>query len=151
MTTAATLVKLTDVQVGDALPELAYPVTATTIVLGALAARAQNAAPAAPATAPAGVTIDGLVDADSNPVAWNHLDAEAAHAAAELCEHFVAGITLHAVEPAAVHRHDRALHVDEIVLAQLLAIPFLQTNIVPHLSSGHLVIWLSGHLANQRQ
>ncbi len=30
---------LADVGVGDALPELAYPVTATTVVLGALAAR----------------------------------------------------------------------------------------------------------------
>src|SRR5450432_1234380 len=32
-------VTLSDVHVGDTLPELAYPVTATTVVLGALAAR----------------------------------------------------------------------------------------------------------------
>lgn len=34
-----TTLTLSDVQVGDELPELRYPVTATTIVLGALAAR----------------------------------------------------------------------------------------------------------------
>jgi hypothetical protein len=39
MTATTTKVTLVDVHVGDALPELAYPVTATTIVLGALAAR----------------------------------------------------------------------------------------------------------------
>jgi acyl dehydratase len=39
MTTTTTRLELGDVKVGDALPELAYPVTATTIVLGALAAR----------------------------------------------------------------------------------------------------------------
>ena len=38
MTSSPTLT-LDDVTVGDALPELVYPVTATTIVLGALAAR----------------------------------------------------------------------------------------------------------------
>ena len=39
MTATTTKVTLADVHVGDTLPELAYPVTATTIVLGALAAR----------------------------------------------------------------------------------------------------------------
>jgi hypothetical protein len=34
----------------------------------------------------------------------------------------VAGITLHAVETAGVHRHDCALHINQIVLAQLLAV-----------------------------
>jgi hypothetical protein len=37
----------------------------------------------------------------------------------------VAGVALHAVQPAAVNRHHGALHVDEIVLAQLLAMSFL--------------------------
>ena len=32
------------------------------------------------------------------------------------------GIALHAIEPAAVNRHDGALHVDEIVLAQMLVL-----------------------------
>src|SRR5215470_2349972 len=50
--------------------------------------------------------------ADGHAVSWNHLDAKAAHAAAELRQDFVAGIALHAVKPAAVHRHDGALHVD---------------------------------------
>ena len=36
---ATTRLLLGDVSVGDELPELAYPVTATTVVLGALAAR----------------------------------------------------------------------------------------------------------------
>jgi hypothetical protein len=34
----------------------------------------------------------------------------------------MAGVALHAVETATVNRHHGALHVDEIVLAQLLAI-----------------------------
>src|SRR6266853_2794697 len=63
-------------------------------------------------------------DANRDPVAWNHFDAEAAHAAAQLGQHFVTGVTLHAVEPAAVNRHDRALHIDQIVLAQSASNPF---------------------------
>ena len=39
MTTTTTKLTLTDVHVGDALPELSYDVTATTVVLGALASR----------------------------------------------------------------------------------------------------------------
>ena len=57
-------------------------------------------------------------DADGHAIAWNDLDAEAAHAAAQLREHFVAGVALHAIQPAGVDRHDRSLHVDQIVFAQ---------------------------------
>jgi hypothetical protein len=32
-------------------------------------------------------------------------------------------VALHAIEPAAVDRHDRALHVNQIILAQLLPFP----------------------------
>ena len=39
MTTATKPRLLSDVHVGDALPDLSYPVTATTVVLGALASR----------------------------------------------------------------------------------------------------------------
>ena len=39
MTTTTKTVMFSDVKVGDTLPELAYPVTATTVVLGALASR----------------------------------------------------------------------------------------------------------------
>ena len=53
-----------------------------------------------------------------DPIPGDDLDAEAAHAAAQLGEHFVAGVALHAVQPAAVHRDHGALHVDEIILAQ---------------------------------
>jgi hypothetical protein len=31
----------------------------------------------------------------------------------------MSGVALHAVKPAAVNRYDRALHVNEIVLAQM--------------------------------
>src|SRR5262245_13908516 len=41
-------------------------------------------------------------------IAGNHFDAEAAHAAAQLCQHLMACVALHAVETAAVDRHDRA-------------------------------------------
>ena len=65
----------------------------------------------------------------------NNLDAEAAHPAAELGEHFVAGVALHAVKPAAVDRHDGALHVNQIVLAQTASNPFFSDNYCA--TSGH--------------
>ena len=63
-------------------------------------------------------------NADGDSVSRDHFDAEAAHSTAELGEHLVAGVALHAVEPAAVNRHDRALHIDQIVLAQTASVPF---------------------------
>ena len=65
-------------------------------------------------------------NADRDAIPGNHLDAEAAHSAAELGQNFVSGIALHAVKTAAVHRDNSALHVDEVVLTQLLANPFKQ-------------------------
>ena len=56
----------------------------------------------------------------------DHLDAKPPHSAAELGQHFMASVALHAIEPAAVHRDYGTLHVDQIVLAQLLAYPFGQ-------------------------
>ena len=75
-------------------------------------------------------------DADGNAISRHDLDAEAAHAAAELSEHFVAGIALHAVKSAAMHRDDGALHVYQIILTQRASSPFMfrvETTIVPHL------------------
>ena len=66
--------------------------------------------------------------ADGHAISRDYLDAEAAHPAAELGEDFVAGVALHAVKPAAVNRHDCALHVNEIVLAQSASNPFLSDN-----------------------
>ena len=42
---------------------------------------------------------NGIVrrNADGHAISGNHLDSEAAHPAAELGEHFVAGIALHTV------------------------------------------------------
>ena len=60
---------------------------------------------------------------DCNAISWHHLYSKAAHAAAQLGEHFVALVTLHAIQPAAVNRNDRALHVNQIILAQLLSFP----------------------------
>jgi hypothetical protein len=57
-----------------------------------------------------------------HPISRNHLDVETAHAAAELREHLVASIALHAVQPTAVNGHYRAWHVDEIIFAQFLVI-----------------------------
>jgi hypothetical protein len=56
---------------------------------------------------------DGIVrrDADSHPITRDDLDAEAAHAAAQLCENFVALVALHAIQTAAVNRHDSALNI----------------------------------------
>ena len=57
-------------------------------------------------------------------IARNDLDAEAAHAAAELCQYFMSGVALHTIQTSAVHRDDRALHVDQIILAQIARFPF---------------------------
>src|SRR5262249_52558156 len=72
---------------------------------------------------------NGIVwrNADGHAVARDYLDAEAAHSAAELGQHLVACITLHAVKTAAVDRDHGALHINQIILAQLLARPFFQT------------------------
>ena len=64
-------------------------------------------------------------NADGHAIARNYFDTEAAHAAAQLGQHFVTCVTLHAIKPPAMHGHDCALHVDQIVLAQLVANPFL--------------------------
>ena len=61
-------------------------------------------------------------DANGDAIPRNHLDAEAAHAAAELGKHFVTGVALHAVQTATVHRDNGTLHINKIVLAQLLAV-----------------------------
>ena len=60
---------------------------------------------------------------DSHTIAWNHLDSEAAHPAAQLGEHLVALVALHAVQAAAVNRYHGTLHVNQIILAQLLSFP----------------------------
>jgi hypothetical protein len=63
---------------------------------------------------------DRIVRRDSNgdSVTRNNLDSEAAHPSAQLCEHFVAGIALHAVQPTRVNRNHGSLHVNQIVFAQ---------------------------------
>ena len=57
-------------------------------------------------------------DAHGNPIARHDFDAEPPHAATELGQHLVTGIALHTVEPAAVHRDDGTLNINEIVLTQ---------------------------------
>lgn len=51
-------------------------------------------------------------DANSHAVAGDHFDSKPSHPSAQLSEHFVTLIALHAVKPPAVNRHDRALYVD---------------------------------------
>ena len=62
-------------------------------------------------------------NADGDAISRHHLDSKAAHPAAQLCQHLVSLIALHAVKTAAVNRHDCALHVNQIILAQLLPFP----------------------------
>jgi hypothetical protein len=66
---------------------------------------------------------DGIVwrDANRDAIPRHYLDPEAAHAAAQLREYLVALVALHAVEAAAVHRYDGTLHINQIVLAQMLS------------------------------
>jgi hypothetical protein len=58
------------------------------------------------------------------PVSRDNLDAETAHAAAQLGQDFVARIALNAIQAAAVHGHHGPLHVYEVVLAQIASSPF---------------------------
>jgi hypothetical protein len=69
---------------------------------------------------------DGVVrrDTDGDSISGYNLDSEATHSAAQLGQHFVARVALHTVQAAAMDRHDRALHIDEIVLAQMASVPF---------------------------
>ena len=67
-------------------------------------------------------------NADGDAVTRDDLDAEAAHSAAQLGQDFVARIHLHAIQAAAVHRHDGALDINEVVLAQICC-PFIPTSI----------------------
>ena len=71
---------------------------------------------------------DRIVRRDTNghAIPGNYLDAEAAHSAAELGQHLMSCVALHTVEPTAVHRDHGALHINEIILAQLLARPFVK-------------------------
>ena len=49
---------------------------------------------------------------DRYTIAWDHLDAKTSHSTAELSQHFVTSVTLHAIQPTAVHRYNGALHID---------------------------------------
>ena len=60
---------------------------------------------------------------DRHAISRHHLDSKAAHAAAQLSKHLVSLVALHTVKPAAVNRYDRALHVNQIILAQALPFP----------------------------
>lgn len=63
--------------------------------------------------------------ANGDAIAGHDLDAEAAHAAAQLRKHFVARIALNPVQSARVNRNHSPLHVDQIVFAQYLSFPEL--------------------------
>src|SRR5258706_4586144 len=56
---------------------------------------------------------DRIVRRDANryPIARHHFDSKTAHTAAQLGKYLVSLVTLHAIEPPAVNRHDRTLHV----------------------------------------
>jgi hypothetical protein len=51
-------------------------------------------------------------DPDGHAVAWDDLDTETTHTAAQLCEHFVPCVALNPIETSAMDRHYCALHVD---------------------------------------
>ena len=81
--------------------------------------------------------------ADGDSVTRHDFDAKAPHAAAQLRQHFMAGVALNSIQAARMNGHDRSLHVDKIVLAQsalpfnarpALRAPGLATS-VPHLVS----------------
>ncbi len=81
---------------------------------------------------PADRVVRGNPHRDS--IAWHHLDPETAHSPAQLRQYFVAAIDLNAIQPSAVHRHDRPLHIYEVVFAQKLVLSALWlASSVPHL------------------
>jgi len=57
---------------------------------------------------------DRIVGRDANryAVTGDDLDAETPHPAAQLSEHFVAGIALDAIQTSRVHRYYSSLHID---------------------------------------
>ena len=57
-------------------------------------------------------------DADGDTIAWDNLDSEAAHPAAQLGEYLVASVALDAIKTPGMDRDDRALHINQIVFAQ---------------------------------
>ena len=67
---------------------------------------------------------DGVVwrDAYGDPVTGNDLDAKTTHTTTQLSKYLVARVALHSIEPAAVHRHNDALYVDEIVLSHAICL-----------------------------
>jgi hypothetical protein len=67
-------------------------------------------------------------DANGDSVSGDYLDAEAAHPAAQLREHFIARIDLDTVETAAVDGNHGALDINQIILAQIRC-PFIPTRI----------------------
>ena len=70
-------------------------------------------------------------DADGHAIAGNHLDAEAAHAAAQLGQHLVAGVALHAVQARRCEPPRRCPACRSDRPCSTASSPFLQTNIVP--------------------
>jgi hypothetical protein len=56
--------------------------------------------------------------ANRDAITGDDFDSEAAHAAAQLRQHFVAGVALHAVKTAGMNRDDGALHINQIIFAQ---------------------------------
>ena len=65
---------------------------------------------------------------DGDPIAGHHFDSEPPHPAAQLRQHFMAGIDLHPVQPAAVNGDYGALNINEVVFAQTR--PFKQLSSV---------------------
>ena len=86
-------------------------------------------------------SVDELASAEGNDAAnrivrrnaygdsipGDHFDAEAAHPAAQLSQHFVARIDLHAIKTATMDGHDGALNINEVILAQICC-PFNRTS-----------------------
>ncbi len=57
-------------------------------------------------------------NADGHAITGDDLDSEAAHPAAQLRQHFVAGIALHSIQPAGMNGDHGALHINQVVFTQ---------------------------------
>jgi len=71
-------------------------------------------------------------DAHCHAVSGDDLDSKPSHSPAQLREHFVSGIALHAIKAAGVDGRDRPLHVNQIVFAQSWSFRLILATSVPY-------------------
>lgn len=88
---------------------------------------------------------EGIVGRNSHrhAVSGDDLDSKPSHSPAQLREHFVSGIALHAIKAAGVDGRDRPLHVNEIVFAQSWSFRLKLATSVPYWVPTRNYLWIN--------